>query len=315
MLAASVRSGLVETVHEGTVAVCRADGSLVASAGDVDTPFFLRSAAKPFQAAVSQRSGARLTPVELALACASHRGQPVHVALVEAILAGGGLHESHLGCPPDWPLAAPASRRLLNAGESRPRRIWHNCSGKHSGFLRACVAKDWPLESYLNPDHPLQVEVVELVSDLGGFPAAPVGVDGCGAPVLRTTARVMARLFAALATAGDLSEIFTVMHRYPALVASNEEGDALVATSLHAVAKGGAQGCIGVGLASGLGVAVKAWDGDYQAAVVGAISALSQLGVLGDTARVRLEDAARPMVMGGGAPVGALEPRLELLFE
>ena len=314
MLAASVRSGLVETVHEGSVAVCRPDGSLVAAAGDIDTPFYLRSAAKPFQAAVSQRSGAGLRPLELAMACASHRGQPVHVALVESILVGGGLHESHLGCPPDWPLSAAASRRLLNGGERRPRRIWHNCSGKHSGFLRACVAQDWPLESYLDPNHPLQVEVVETVSDLGGFPAAPVGVDGCGAPVLRTTARAMARLFAALATSGDLSEIFTVMHRYPALVASNGEGDALLATSLHAVAKGGAQGCIGVGLASGVGVAVKAWDGDYQAAVVGAVSALSQLGVLGDTASARLEDIGRPAVMGGGAPVGTVEPRLELLF-
>jgi L-asparaginase II len=120
----------------------------------------------------------------------------------------------------------------------------------------------------------------------------------------------MARLFANVA--GELGEVFEVMHRYPALVSSNGEGDALLATSLHAVAKGGAQGCIGVGLASGVGVAVKAWDGSHAAAVVGAVAALRQLGLLKGVASERLEGIASPPVLGGGVPVGALEPRLEL---
>jgi L-asparaginase II len=313
MLAASVRSGLVETLHEGSVAVARADGSLIASSGDIDRPFYLRSAAKPFQAAVSQRSGAGLAPVELALACASHRGHPAHVSIVESILQGGGLGEGHLGCPPDWPISPDSAQRLMTGGESRPRRLWHNCSGKHAGFLRACVGAGWPVASYLDPAHPLQVEVVRMVSELGAWPASPVGVDGCGAPVLRTTARVMARLFANVP--GELGEVFEVMHRYPALVSGNGEGDAMLATSLHAVAKGGAQGCIGVGLASGVGVAVKAWDGSHAAAVVGAVAALRQLGLLEGVASERLEGIASPPVQGGGVPVGALEPRLELRVE
>jgi L-asparaginase II len=122
----------------------------------------------------------------------------------------------------------------------------------------------------------------------------------------------MATLFASLATSPDLAEVFRVMHRYPALVSGNDEGDALVATSLHAVAKGGAQGCMGVGHASGLGIAVKAWDGSYAATVVGVIAALSQLGLVGDVAGSRMQEASAPPVLGGGVVVGALEPRLQL---
>ncbi|MCI0544837.1 MAG: asparaginase [Actinobacteria bacterium] len=314
MLAASVRSGLVETVHEGSVAVSDAEGNLIAWSGDIDRPFYLRSAAKPFQAMVSQENGAGLAPIELALASASHRGQPVHVSLTESILAGAGLDEENLRCPPSWPLATMAAQRLLLSGEQRPRRIWNNCSGKHSAFLRACIARGWPTESYLDPGHPLQVEVVEKVSELGAHPASPVGVDGCGAPVLRTTTRAMARLFASLGSRPELGAVFTAMHRYPALVSDEGEGDALLATNLHAVAKGGAQGCLGVAMASGVGVAVKAWDGSHDAAVVAAVAVLDGLGALGDTAFRRLTRVGRPPIHGGGSPVGVLEPRVELVF-
>jgi L-asparaginase II len=312
MLATSVRSGLAETYHDGVVAVCDQDGSILAWSGDVDRPFYLRSAAKPFQAWVSQQSGAGLEPVELALACASHRGHPVQVSIVASILAGGGLTEADLACPADWPLWAPAARRLSAAGHDRPRRIWHNCSGKHAGFLRACVARGWPVDGYLDPDHPLQRQIVAFVSEVGGFGVEPVGVDGCGAPVLRTNARAMARMFATLATEVRMGEVFTAMHRYPALVSGNDEGDSAIATAIHAAAKGGAQGCIGVGLASGLGVAVKSWDGIHDAAVVGAIAALSSVGALTETASRRLAARARPVVLGGGRPVGEIQPELEL---
>ncbi|HEX9762214.1 MAG TPA: asparaginase [Acidimicrobiia bacterium] len=314
MLAASVRSGLTETYHHGSVAVCRPDGSVVARSGDIHQPYFLRSSAKPFQALASVQSGAALAPVELALACASHRGHPVQVAIVESMLAAGGLGEEDLRCPEDFPLAAPAQRRLLRAGHARPRRIWHNCSGKHAGFLRACVASGWPIAGYLQPDHPLQRRIVNLVSELGRRSVEPVGVDGCGAPVLRTTAKAMATLFASLAVEPTLSEIFSVMGRYPALVSGNGEGDSAIATAIHGAAKGGAQGCIGVALPSGLGVAVKSWDGSHDVAVVGAVAALEALGALSDTGVSRLAPVGRPAVHGGGLAVGSLEPRLDLTF-
>ncbi|MFZ0013459.1 MAG: asparaginase [Acidimicrobiia bacterium] len=314
MLAAQVRSDLVETIHDGAVAVVAPDGSLIASYGDIDRPFYLRSSAKPFQAFVSQRSGADLGPRELAMAAASHRGFPVQVALVESMLAGAGVDESALGCPPDWPLAPRAREAVLRGGSARPRRIWHNCSGKHAGFLRACAARGWQLDSYLSPMHPLQLQVAETVSEIGRHAVEPLGVDGCGAPVLRTTSRVLALLFARLAVYPELRAVFTAMHRYPALVAANGEGDAEIAIATNSVAKGGAAGCVGVGVDGRFGVGVKSWDGLGAVANLAAVAALGQLGALTAVASSSLEPIVHPPVLGGGRPVGRFEPRFELAF-
>lgn len=312
LLAVRIRSGLIESTHHGAVGIAGPDGEVVAFAGDIDRPFYLRSSAKPFQARVSQDCGAALAPVELALAAASHRGQPVHVAIVGAMLERAGLDESHLRCPPAWPLSENAARRLVAAGEQAPRRIWNNCSGKHAGFLRACAASGWPLDSYLDPGHPLQRRIIEFVSELSGHPVEPVGVDGCGAPVLRTTTRAMARLFSRLGNMPQLGEVLAAMHRYPALVASNGEGDASIAVAANAAAKGGAQGCIGVAVAGGHGIAVKSWDGSMEIATLAAIATMEQTGDLWPEARGRLEPLAQPRILGGGEVVGHLEPRVEL---
>lgn len=314
MLARSVRSGLTETYHDGVVAVCDRDGSVIASTGDIDRPFYLRSSAKPFQAAVTRRH-ADLAPVQLALACASHWGLPAHVAIARGVLEGVGLSEADLRCPPAWPSSQSALRRLLHQGHSEPRRIWHNCSGKHAGFLVACVGAGWPTESYLDPDHPLQREIIELVSDLGSYDVTPVGVDGCGAPVLRTTARAMATMFARLGSDPDLADVYEAMHRYPALISGNGAGDASIATAVDAVAKGGAQGCIGVATRAGLGVAAKSWDGHYEVAVIAAVAALKEVGAVAGFPAERLESWARRPVLGGGREVGALEPLVELVRE
>jgi L-asparaginase II len=294
------------------VAVVGPDGSLVASHGEIDKPFFLRSSAKPFQAYVSQQAGADLAPLELAMACASHRGFPVQVALVGSMLERAGLGEESLRCPPDWPLGPAAAKIVLRDGAREPRRMWHNCSGKHAGFLRACVASSWPVDTYLDPSHPLQERIVELVSEAGRYRADPVGVDGCGAPVLRTTTRAMATMFARLATDPAMSEVFTAMHRYPALVAVNGAGDTEIAIAIDAAAKGGAQGCVGVAVAGLYGVAAKSWDGLGQMAYLGAVAALDQLGALPPAGRAALEPIGHPPVLGGGRQVGRIEPRFTM---
>ncbi|HVR77573.1 MAG TPA: asparaginase [Acidimicrobiia bacterium] len=314
MLAARTRSGLVETYHQGAVAVVSGDGDLIASSGEIDRPFFLRSAAKPFQAVVSQLEGAALQPVELALAAASHDGEPVHVAVVESMLAASGLDSSDLRCPAIWPLSESATRRHQAMGRSQPQRIWHNCSGKHVAWLRACSAGAGPIESYLAPDHPLQTRVARFVTDLGEYPVTPVGVDGCGAPVLLTTTRVMALLYARLATLPVLEEVFSAMHRYPALVSGTGHGDAEVATALNAVAKRGAGGCIGVAIDNRLGLAVKSWDGTQEVADSAMVSTLLALGEIPPHAAAHLLTIARPPVLGGGRPVGELEPLVELTW-
>jgi L-asparaginase II len=312
LLAAKTRSGLVETIHDGAVAVISADGDLIAWSGDIDRPFYLRSAAKPFQAAVAQEAGALLRPIELAVAAGSHEGDPVHVALVESMLKTVGLDSSDLRCPPSWPLSPEAGLRLARDGHSSPRRVWHTCSGKHTAWLRAARAQGWPLEDYLAPDHPIQRKVVELVSDLGQLRADPVGIDGCGAPVLRTTARVMALLFARLSAFPSLRPVFTAMHRYPNLVSGSGQADSAIAVALNAAAKRGAEGCIGVAFENRLGIAVKSWDGLQAAAVAGAAAAVEALGEVSPYVADRIGVIGRPPVMGGGVQVGEMEPRVEL---
>lgn len=314
MLAVTTRSGLIETIHEGAVAAVSPDGELIAHSGDIDRPFYLRSAAKPFQALVAQQMGAGLAPVELALAAGSHDGQPAHVAIVESMLSAAGLGESMLGCPPSWPIAESAKQRLVAAGSAEPRPIWHNCSGKHASWLRASVASGLSPVGYLDPGHPVQKAVVDLVSEMGGHPADPVGVDGCGAPVLRTTTRVMALLYARLATLGELREVREAMHRYPALVSGVGNGDALLATALDAVAKRGAAGCLGLALRGRLGLAVKSWDGSQLAAGVAMAATLAALGEIPSaTAASTIDPVAHPPVLGGGRVVGAVEPAIELV--
>ncbi len=312
MLAAQTRSGLDETTHEGAVAVVSADGSLVASSGDIDQPFYLRSACKPFQAVVAQECGADLGPLQLALAAASHDGDPVHVALVATMLGDLGLAESDLHCPPSEPLSERAAHRYRAEGQGERRSLWNNCSGKHAAWLRACQAQGWPVDRYLAPDHPIQVLVTELVTELGRFPASPVGVDGCGAPVHRTTTRAMALLYARLATEPRLKEVYAAMHRYPALVSGVGNGDAAISINLNAAAKRGAAGCIGVAIEGRLGVAVKSWDGIHEVANSAAIATLAELGEVPHVAAGRLGALARPRVLGGGRVVGELEPRVSL---
>lgn len=311
MLAEQVRSGLVETVHDGALAVVDPGGELVAWSGEIDRPYFFRSAAKPFQAAVCNRFGAGLDREKLALACASHDAEPVHVALVEAMLAEAGLDEEQLKCPPAWPLRASAARRLIAGGARQPRRLWNNCSGKHAAMLRAVQACGWDLEDYLSLDHPLQRQIVASMRELAGE-VEPVGVDGCGAPVFATTATRMAQAFARLGSDEELAPIFDAMHAYPALVSGYGNVDAELATRLNVVSKRGAAGCLGLAFRSGYGIAVKAWDGNSEAAGIAMVAGLDQLGLLSDEARGGLARIARPPIQGGGKPVGVFRPLLEL---
>jgi L-asparaginase II len=308
VLARSVRSGLPEEHHEGAVAAVVGD-TVVAVWGDAHEPLFYRSAVKAFQATVSQECGADLPPEHLAVACSSHGGHPAHLAIVAGMLAGAGLDESALRCPPSWPLGPAAERRLRDAGYREPRRIYHNCSGKHAAMLRACVARGWPIDSYTHPDHPLQRIVIDLVADVTGVPSQPVGIDGCGLPTLRGSVAGLARAFSVLTTEPRYAAAAAAMSRFPALTGDNLRPDGALGAWWGGPVKVGAAGLIGAGR-NGLGIAAKARDGSAQAAVVGLLEASRLLGALSPAMERGLQDTARPAVLGGGAPVGATEPHL-----
>jgi L-asparaginase II len=310
VLARAVRSGLTESYHDGAIAVLAADGSLLFEVGDIDRPFFFRSAIKPFQATISLEAGADLNREQTALAAASHGGQAAHRALVASTLADAGLDESALRCPPDWPLSPSARDQLMAQGETTRRPIYHNCSGKHSGALAACVAAGWPTATYAEPDHPYQERVRELVADLTGEDVTPLGVDGCGFPTLRGTTRGLARAFARMAVDDRFGRVRQAMMALPALTSDTDQPEAALMQWLPAAVKGGAVACAGVALTGRFGLAGKCWDGSNPALYVGIIEALDRLGVLEPVARQGLEAHARPPLFGGGEIAGLLEPAL-----
>ncbi|NNC91256.1 MAG: asparaginase [Acidimicrobiia bacterium] len=311
MLARAVRSGLTESYHDGAIAVFDADGSLLFEAGDIDRPYFFRSAIKPFQATISMEAGADLNREQTALASASHGGQAAHRAVVASTLADSGLDESALLCPPDWPLSPSAHEQLIAAGETIRRSIYHNCSGKHAGALAACVAAGWPIETYNQPDHPYQERVRELIGELTGEDVTPVGVDGCGFPTMRGTTRGLARAFTRLAMDDRFLGVREAMMALPALTSDTDRPEAALMQWLPATVKGGAVACAGVAMVGRFGLAGKCWDGANPALYVGIIEALDRLGALEPAARQSLEAHARPPLLGGGKPVGSLEAALD----
>ncbi len=307
MQAAVVRSGLTEARHEVVAAAVDADGVVIGTLGtDLERTFFLRSALKPFQAAVSQEHGAGLSGESLAVACASHGAFPVHVAYVREMLAGVGLDEDALRCPPDRPSAPAADRVAAAAGDLAARRVFHNCSGKHAGMLRACVASDWPLE-YLPEAHPLQRHVVQLAAEVTRGAAEPLGVDGCGVPTVRSTVVGLAHAFSRLAADSSFAEVWTAMARFTPLTSNGRGGHEALAQWIPSAVKGGAQGCLGLAWYGGVGIAAKAWTGSDLAASMAVVELADRLGIVSDVPRSHLEGVRRPPVYGGGGVVGVVD--------
>lgn len=306
-----VRSGLEESVHLGHVVVCDAEGRVLASLGDPDRLVFARSSMKPLQAAVSlRRIEADLADDLVAVMCGSHNAEPEHVRAVRRLLRTAGASESLLRCPPGLPVRPEDAARAR-----RPRRIFHNCSGKHAGMVAACVGASLPVETYLEPSHPLQRDVARAVRRATGVERPEIGVDGCGVPVHGVPLSAMATLFARLARperlgalAPAVSRAVAAMLAHPFLVAGTRRTDtALMRAAPGVLSKGGAEAlhCAAI-LEGGIGVAVKIADGGDRAAGPAILRALSELGALSEAQRPELAPIARRPVLGGGRPVGEL---------
>lgn len=307
MRLATFRSGLIESTHEVSVVAVDEGGRVIGSWGDPNLGFFYRSVIKPFQATISLECGAQLHPEQLAVACASHGGFPLHLSLVAENLRNAGLDTNHLQCPPAWPRDPAAKDLLVASGHREPQRIFHNCSGKHSGWLSACAAQGWSTDDYLNPQHPLQQRVAALINDVTGVKPEPKGIDGCGAPTFRGELVGLARAFATLTTDQRFAAAAHAVQRFPAIVSSNTLTEGRFAGWWGGPVKGGAQGLIAAGR-NGIGLAAKSHDGNGAIAIAGLLEAIGRLGLLSDVAASALEDVAHIPVMGGGTQVGIIEP-------
>lgn len=323
------RGGVVESRHRGAVAVVAADGTVVTSWGDVHAPVFPRSAIKPVQSLPLVESGAAdafaLSDVELALACASHMGEPAHVAAVEAFLQRVGSDTGALECGGHWPSSERCAHDLSAAG-GHPLPVHNNCSGKHAGMIATAIHKGENPAGYSAVTHPVQQRVLGVFESMTGcdLSHAPRGVDGCSVPVWAMPLGNLALAMARMADPSDqpparqeaAARLRAAMAAEPFYV----HGTGMFATEVIGVAgpdvlvKGGAEGVYTAILAEdGLGVALKIDDGAGRAAEVAMAAVLRGLGVLDSAAEAALAHRFEPELTNwAGRAVGSIRATAEL---
>jgi L-asparaginase II len=317
-----LRGGRVESRHAVRFAIC---GPGASDTPDDDLTVFLRSAAKPFQAAAVVQSGALdrlgLGAETLAIVAASHSGEAHHVSLVAALLARLGLDESALRCGIHPPFHEPTAASL----GGRFSTLHHNCSGKHAGMLAAAAALGVPAARYLDADGPVQRLMQRAVAAACGLPETrvDVAIDGCGAATFAVPLAHAARAFALLARPAQapaplrepLDRVARAMRAYPHLVGGSGRFDTLLMESSrgHLIAKGGAEGVEGIAdCERGLGICLKVCDGASRAVGPAALEVLRHAGSIEDGALCDLEDLRRPLVRNhAGTTVGRIEATIE----
>jgi L-asparaginase II len=321
------RGAMVESRHCGALCVIDADGATVRALGDVAAPIFPRSAVKAIQALLLVESGAadryHFADEELALACASHAGEPGQVAGVERMLAAAGLDANALQCGSHWPTHRPSADALVRAGLTASP-LHHNCSGKHAGFLCAACAIGLDRRTYTAPAHSVQREVRAALESLSGasIDDALVGIDGCSVPTFALPLTALARAFAAFGSEHGLTpERAAACRRLRAACAAKPwhvAGTGLFATELmshfgtRVFVKGGAEGVYcGVLPEQGLGIAIKCDDGAGRAAEVIMASTLARF--IGDDA-VLAKHARVPLRNWRGTDVGEMRAAPALLL-
>ncbi|QNP68783.1 asparaginase [Streptomyces roseirectus] len=298
-----VRAGLTEGVHYGSVVVLGAGGEVTLQLGDIEAAFYPRSALKPVQAVAMVRAGLPLDGALLSLAAASHSGEERHLAGTRRILELAGVTEDDLRNVEDMPYGAVQRDEWIRDGRG-PSRLAQNCSGKHAAMLYTCKLNGWSLDGYLDPAHPLQQAIAEIVEDLTGQRIAKTTVDGCGAPLFSVSLHGLARAAARITTAVEgtpEAKVAGAMRDFPEMASG---GDRDVAALMRAVpgllAKDGFEGVEVAALPDGRAVAVKISDGANRARVPVTAAALARAGV--DPAR--LTAFAGEALLGGGEPVG-----------
>jgi L-asparaginase II len=326
------RNKTVESRHFGAAVVCDFKGNVLQSWGDPDQLIFPRSALKPFLAIDLVESGAcdrfGVGNEELALACASHQGEPMHQNMVEAWLHRLGLNTSDLACGCALPDDVEAARNILTAG-GYGCKSHHNCSGKHAGFLTNALHLGLPTAGYHQVTHPLQQRATDILSDMADMDMAqvPTGIDGCGFPAPAMPLARLGHAVARFANPSDLSAARAgAIHRLHAAVAQRPlyaAGHGTLVSDLVAVTKGrvlaktGAEGVLTAAVPErGLGIALKIADGSARPRATALLAILDHLGMLTKTEKTHLHEHILPGIENSRAEkVGEMRPAVKWLSE
>jgi L-asparaginase II len=316
-VARRMRGTHVECVHYGGAVALDAAGTLLFSHGDAGEQTFFRSAVKCWQALPLVESGAAdrygFSTAELALACASHEGEAMHVATAASMLAKLGLAAGDLRCGAHAPYDRNAAQALARAGEA-PSNLHNNCSGKHSGMLACCLHHGWSIADYPAPDHPLQRAIRERIAAASGLPPdLPHATDGCGVPTFFMPLAGMARMFSALGKAPadvPLGRLGDAMRAHPEMVAGPRIFDTRLAqaTGGRIISKrgGAALGCAAT--RDGIGIVVKCGDGTSDVVPAMLMRMLTKLDLLSAGEREALADFAAPVQKNvAGLVIGRLD--------
>ena len=298
VLAEYVRDGIVESQHFGQLIALDAAGAPALIKGDPNALIYPRSAIKSIQASAMVRHGFDSQVRNLALLCASHSGSQSHQEVALQILKEAGLSENALQCVVDRPLGIAERKEW---GDKEPTRLAMNCSGKHAGMLATCVINSWPIDSYLNPEHPLQQVIRKEIETLAEEQMAKVSTDGCGAPLFLMTMRGLSRAFYNLATSTDSvhKKVIAACLANPEMIAGIGRGD----TELMKLVPGlfmkiGAEGVQAAFLPDGRTVVFKVSDGSERAHQVILQDAFAKLG--------EKFEVKHPEVLGGGKVIGEI---------
>jgi L-asparaginase II len=329
ILSKVIRGETVESVHRGHLIALAGDGEVLLSIGDPETVTYFRSASKPFQALPFITSGAAdefgFTEEEVALACASHSGEPMHVEIAGRMLEKIGLKESDLQCSTHLPFNENESERLLRAN-AEINQLYNNCSGKHAAMLAFAKRINADTDRYLLPQSPVQHAILKTVSIFCEVPTEQIaiGIDGCCAPNFAMPLSSMARGFLNLVSPQDdfeddvvrsaVARVVAAMIAYPELIGGSERLDTMLmkAAPGKLISKVGADGVWLCGVLpsdkypKGLAIALKIEDGDdKRARPVVAVEVLKQLGILSSDALPEL--SPMPIKNRSGDIVGRVE--------
>ena len=278
-----IRDGLVEQEHYGYLLVCDKTHIIDSKGETNETPFYLRSCAKPLQASLLIDYGVDkffdLTSEEIALCCASHAGEKIHTNLAKKMLEKIGLSEESLKCGLHQPISQNEKERLLLSGEAE--NVFHNnCVGKHIMMLAICKIKDWDIQNYDEPSHPLQQAIHDKITQLCALKKEyPQTKDGCGVPIMSMPLKNMLIGYLNLFTNSKYEKIKNAFQSHPYIIGGDNRLDTkIMENSDGLIAKVGAGGlCIVVNTAKEEALAVKIADCDMKAREIVTIDALKNL--------------------------------------